>query len=60
MHQLGPATRIVSLILLSVSGACSGEKSNVGNVPQAGKAESSQNAPGGCDVSLWNHVYDPT
>ncbi len=60
MQQLGPATRIVSLIFLPLSCACSGEKSNVGNVPSAGKAESSQNATGVCDASLWNHVYDPT
>ena len=60
MQHLGPATCIVSLILLSFSCACSGEKSNVGNSPKAGKTESSQNASGGCDASLWNHVYDPT
>src|SRR5438552_6785946 len=60
MQHLGPATRIVSLILFSVSCACSGEKSDSGNSPNAGKAGSSQNASGGCDASLWNHVYDPT
>ena len=60
MQYLGPATCIVSLILLSFSCACSGEKSDVGNSPNAGKAGSSQNASGGCDASLWNHVYDPT
>jgi len=60
MQQLGPATPIVLLILLSFSCACSGEKSNVGNSRKAGKPGSSQNTPGGCDASLWNHVYNPT
>jgi len=60
MQQSAPATHIVSVILLSVCCACSGEKSHTGNVPNAANAEASQSVAGGCDASLWKHVYDPT
>jgi len=60
MPQFAPATQIASLIFLSLCCACSGEKSNAGNVAKAGNAESSQSVLDGCDASLWNHVYDPT
>jgi len=59
MRQLVPATHIVSLFLLSVCCACSGEKSNTRNIASA-KGAASQSVAGGCDASLWNHVYDPT
>ncbi len=60
MQQPVPATHVVSLFLLSVCCACSGEKSNTRNIANAAKREASQSAAGGCDASLWNHVYDPT
>jgi len=59
MQQLVPATHIVSLFLLSACCACSGEKSNTRNIASA-KGAASQSVAGGCDASLWNHVYDPT
>ena len=51
--------RIVSLFVVSVVCACSGEKSNTQSVTKLSAAEVSQSAATGCDASLWNHVYSP-
>ena len=59
MQQNVPATRFVSLCLLSALCACSGEKSNTQSVNNLSAAEVSQSAATGCDASLWNHVYSP-
>ena len=59
MQQPAHATHIASVILISVCCACSGEKSNSRNVANAANAEASQRVAGGCDASLWNHVYSP-
>lgn len=60
MQQNAPATRIVSIILLAASCACSKEKSSAQSLKQDLKGEVSQSASTGCDASLWDHVYDPT
>jgi hypothetical protein len=60
MHQYGPVTQFVCLILVSILYACSGEKSTPQRVAQISSAEVAQSAATGCDASLWNHVYNPT
>jgi hypothetical protein len=60
MQQSAPASRLVSIVVLSAFCACSGEKSNAQSVTQGKKAELSQSAATGCDASLWDHVYNPT
>ena len=55
-----PATLIFSTILLSTLSACSPEKSSTQTVSQGAKVDVAQSAAGGCDASLWNHVYNPT
>jgi len=61
--------RTVPLAVLAALVACSGEKSKVEGVKLANAAEpaaspaiaeASQSPKGGCDASLWNHVYNPT
>jgi hypothetical protein len=62
--------RTVTIVLLSVLLACSGDKSNTQSAKpgtQAGASQLaaaqpavSQSAATGCDASLWNHVYNPT
>jgi hypothetical protein len=55
-----PAMFILSTILLSTLCACSPEKSSTQAVSQGAKVDVAQSAAGGCDASLWNHVYNPT
>jgi len=68
MHQNVHATRFVSLFIVSILYACSGEKSNnpsvnklseAGLSPSIAGAEVSGSAAAACDASLWDHVYSP-
>jgi len=55
-----PATFIFSTILLATLCACSREKSASQAAAQSTRVDVSQSPAGGCDASLWNHVYNPT
>ena len=67
MQRFASATHTVSLILLSIYSACSGEKANSGSTVKAAEASSSPATAGAlaqgrsadCDASLWNRVYSP-
>jgi hypothetical protein len=50
-------TRTISIVLLSAALAWSAENSNAASVGDGSKVALSQS--GGCDASLWNHVYNP-
>ncbi|MDQ6689144.1 MAG: hypothetical protein M3Z18_01405 [Gemmatimonadota bacterium] len=54
------AVFMCSTIVLSAVCACSSEKSYAQRAKRGAKADASQTAAGGCDASLWNHVYNPT
>jgi len=60
MQQSAPASRLVSIVVLSAFCACTGEKSNTQSFQRGSKAQASQSAATDCDASLWDHVYDPT
>ena len=55
-----PITLIFSTILLATLCACSRDKSTSQPVTQSAQVDVSQSAAGGCDGSLWKHVYNPT
>jgi len=59
MHHSAPKSCVITLFLVSLFSACSGESSNGQSVKQVSKAEVSQFAATGCDASLWDHVYSP-
>jgi len=68
MRSTLPTTLSLATILLSAALACSREKAgtqsltqtaNTQSLAQTSKVAVSQ-SPGGCDASLWNHVYNPT
>lgn len=69
MQPTLPATFTLSTILLSAVLACSREKpsaqsfnrtADTESLAQSSKLAVSQPSTGGCDASLWNHVYNPT
>ena len=59
MQQNVSVIRFVSVCIVSILYACSGESANTQSLRQAISAGGSQPAATGCDPSLWNHVYSP-